>query len=335
MGILGRPIGRIGTTAVLLIFCLPFCTGCGEKSAKSQTEEEKVLGLLVSGEDPFLVQLKGAVETAAAEQGYGVQYYNARADAQVQLRQVHEALADGVDTLLINLTDGADGKIAEIVGDADVVLVNRAPEEAILDENLVFVGADEAQNGALQGRALSDYFWETGQGTDIRYLLFQGAPGQENTDARSGVAIQTLLDNGFFPVAAAEYQVCDFSRERARCAMATLLTQGVEFDCIICDNDEMALGVIDALEAAGEDPAAAPIVSVDDTAAGAAALETGKLYMTVDQHVETQAKAAVTAAINLSQGRPFDNGIAELLGADYSVPGDPFEVRIPVEAVTA
>ena len=78
--------------------------------------------------------------------------------------------------------------------------------------------------------------------------------------------------------------------------MAALLEQGVDFDCVICDNDEMALGVIEALEAAGWDPGAAPIVSVDHTAEGAAALESGKLYMTVDQNPEDQARAAVAAA---------------------------------------
>jgi len=96
--------------------------------------------------------------------------------------------------------------------------------------------------------------------------------------------------------------------------MAALLEQGVDFDCVICDNDEMALGVIEALEAAGWDPGAAPIVSVDHTAEGAAALESGKLYMTVDQNAEDQARAAVAAAINLTQGRAYDDGLRELLG---------------------
>ena len=64
----------------------------------------------------------------------------------------------------------------------------------------------------------------------------------------------------------------------AQVVVECLLEQGVDFDCVICDNDEMALGVIEALEAAGWDPGAAPIVSVDHTAEGAAALESGKLY---------------------------------------------------------
>ena len=200
---------------------------------------------------------------------------------------------------------------------------------------MVFVGMDEAGSGALQGHALAEYFWETDHGTDIRYLLFQGMPGQENTDARSGTAVQSLLDDGFCPIAAADYQVCGFSRERARQAMAALLEQGVDFYCVICDNDEMALGVIEALEAAGRDPGAAPIVSVDHTAEGAASLESGKLYMTVDQNAEDQARAAVAAAINLAQGRAYDDGLRELLGNDCTDPEQPFVLRVPVEAVTA
>ena len=118
-------------------------------------------------------------------------------------------------------------------------------------------------------------------------------------------------------------------------AMAALLEQGVDFDCVICDNDEMALGVIEALEAAGWDPGAAPIVSVDHTAEGAAALESGKLYMTVDQNPEDQARAAVAAAVNLARGRAYDDGLRELLGNDCTDPEQPFVLRVPVEAVTA
>ena len=95
----------------------------------------------------------------------------------------------------------------------------------------------------------------------------------------------------------------------------------------------MALGVIGALKAAGMDPGAVPIVSVDHTEAGANALEAGELYMTVDQNAGLQAKAAVAAAVNLDQGRPFDSGLADLLGETYTDPDQPYTLRVPVEAV--
>ena len=330
---------KIGAVVALLAAVAVLGTGCGADAAgavESRTRETRALGLLLSREDTFLSELKADIEAEAAAQGYAVRYYNAGNDPETQLRQVHEALAEGVETLLVNLADGEDSeKVADIVGDAGVVLLNRAPGTAILNERMVFVGMDEAGSGALQGHALAEYFWETDHGTDIRYLLFQGMPGQENTDARSGTAVQSLLDDGFCPIAAADYQVCGFSRERARQAMAALLEQGVDFDCVICDNDEMALGVIEALEAAGRDPGAAPIVSVDHTAEGAAALESGKLYMTVDQNPEDQARAAVAAAVNLARGRAYDDGLRELLGNDCTDPEQPFVLRVPVEAVTA
>ena len=301
---------KIGAVVALLAAVAVLGTGCGADAAgavESRTRETRALGLLLSREDTFLLELKADIEAEAAAQGYAVRYYNAGNDPETQLRQVHEALAEGVETLLVNLADGEDSeKVADIVGDAGVVLLNRAPGTAILNERMVFVGMDEAGSGALQGHALAEYFWETDHWTDIRYLLFQGMPGQENTDARSGTAVQSLLDDGFCPIAAADYQVCGFSRERARQAMA-----------------------------ARWDPGAAPIVSVDHTAEGAAALESGKLYMTVDQNPEDQARAAVAAAVNLARGRAYDDGLRELLGNDCTDPEQPFVLRVPVEAVTA
>ena len=72
-----------------------------------------------------------------------------------------------------------------------------------------------------------------------------------------------------------------------------------------------------------------------DIEAEAAALESGKLYMTVDQNPEDQARAAVAAAVNLARGRAYDDGLRELLGNDCTDPEQPFVLRVPVEAVTA
>ena len=111
--------------------------------------------------------------------------------------------------------------------------------------------------------------------------------------------------------------------------MTALLAEQVDYDCVICDSDEMALVVIDALEAAGQYPAGTPIVSVDHTAQGTAAAEEGSLYLTVDRNAALQARAAVAAAVNLDQGRPFDTGLRELLGqAGILDPNQPYTARV-------
>ena len=166
-------------TALAALTALVLCAGCGASdpapaAAEARTGERETLGLLMAREDPFLTELKEQIQAEAAARGYDVRAYNAGNDPEAQLRQVHQVLADGVETLLVNLAEGEDAeKIAGIVGDAGVVLINRAPETAILNDRMVFVGMDEAGAGALQGRALADYFWETDHGTDLRYLLFQ------------------------------------------------------------------------------------------------------------------------------------------------------------------
>ena len=159
---------KIGAVVALLAAVAVLGTGCGADAAgavESRTRETRALGLLLSREDTFLLELKADIEAEAAAQGYAVRYYNAGNDPETQLRQVHEALAEGVETLLVNLADGEDSeKVADIVGDAGVVLLNRAPGTAILNERMVFVGRDEAGSGALQGHALAEYFWETDHG---------------------------------------------------------------------------------------------------------------------------------------------------------------------------
>lgn len=320
---------------VLLLALTLLCTGCGTAPQTGEEPVEKAsLAFFLSQEDEFLMELKDCIEAEAAAQGCTLRCYTADGDPETQISQVHEALADGVETLLVNLTNDETGeRICDIVGDANVVFVNRAPtKRAVLNEKTVFVGMDEAQCGLLQGEALVRYFQEKQTGVEIRYLLFQGVPGLENTNARSNGALQALTDAGYTPVAAAEFQICDFYREEARDAMTRLLAQEIDYDCVICNNDAMALGVIEALKEAGKDPAEIPIVGVDCTADGAAALEAGALYMTVDQDAQTQAETAVSAAVNLEQGLAFDDGIRQ---PEEDGQSQPYTIRIPVSAVTA
>ena len=92
---------KIGAVVALLAAVAVLGTGCGADAAgavESRTRETRALGLLLSREDTFLSELKADIEAEAAAQGYAVRYYNAGNDPETQLRQVHEALAEGVET---------------------------------------------------------------------------------------------------------------------------------------------------------------------------------------------------------------------------------------------
>ena len=115
--------------------------------------------------------------------------------------------------------------------------------------------------------------------------------------------------------------------------MTELLAAGTAYDCVICNNDAMALGVIDALRAAGKDPSEVPIAGVDCTEEGAEALRAGDLYVTVKQDAAVQAETAVAAAMNLSSGQPFDAGLDFSLKIDGQA--TPYSIYIPASATIA
>ena len=140
-----RPAAAVLPLAVLAALC----TGCGGDTAPEtragelRTREPQVLGLLLPRENALTAELKTAIQTEAEARGYQVRCYDAGGDPETQLRQVHQALADGIGTLLVELADSeASEKLAGIVGEAGVVLMGQAPASSILDERLVLVGAD-------------------------------------------------------------------------------------------------------------------------------------------------------------------------------------------------
>lgn len=327
---------KLGTTLAALLLTAALLTGCGAvRPAPAESAQKRSLALLLSQEDDFLTTLRDQVRAEAEKQGCALDYYTAEGDAETQLSQAHEALAAGADTLIVNLTSEDSGRqIAAIAGDANIVFINRAPtDRSVLNDKTVFVGVDEALCGMLQGQELAAYFQENWVGAEIRYLLFQGVPNLENTLERSNGALQGLIDAGFTPVSAAEFQVCDFYRDRARAAMTELLAAGTAYDCVICNNDAMALGVIDALRAAGKDPSEVRIAGVDCTEEGAEALRAGDLYVTVKQDAAVQAETAVAAAMNLSSGQPFDAGLDFSLKIDGQA--TPYSIYIPASATIA
>ena len=211
-----------------------------------------------------------------------------------------------------------------------VVFVNRTPEDmSVLNENVVYVGSDEMTSGAFQGEALAKYFKERGQ-TDIKYILLNGILGQTSTTNRTASVLQALADNGINATEASAPLACEYDRPTAMDMITPLLSSGTQFDCIISNNDAMALGAIEAMKALNMDPSATPIVGIDCTADGAAAVANGEMYMTVFQDANGQGDGAMQAAINMLNGAPINEGTSfEVDSENPSIVWVPF---VPVDA---
>lgn len=246
------------------------------------------------------------------------------------LQFIESARNAGDDAVLINLVDAATAQqCIEAAGDMKVVFVNRVPEDTsvLTAGSSAAVVSNENQSGGYQGEFLANYFKEKGQ-TDVRYLMLQGTLGLVHTEQRSASVIQAMKDGGLNPIEAAAPLVADYDRAVAMDMISPLLTT-TEFDCIIANNDAMALGAVEAMTAQGLDPTSIPIVGIDATVDGVQAIKDGTLAMTVFQDANGQGYGAVQAAVNLIEGNAINDG------TDYETDETGNIVWVPFEPVTA
>ena len=243
----------------------------------------------------------------------------------VQLSQVDELLADGVSALIINpvnssaahtITDKAAAK------GVPLVYINREPsgyeenrwEDYQLD--VCYVGCDARQSGIYQGELLlalgKNKLDRNGDGR-IQYFMIEGAP--ENIDAgyRTLYSVSTLKNADLKPECLLD-EVGNWDRSTAELIVRKGIKDGLDPEAIICNNDAMALGAIDAVEQAGLKPGEdVYIVGVDALPEAIEMVQEGKLLGTVYNDYVLQSHLAADAAINYLNG----DGNEHYIGCDY------------------
>ncbi|MCH1982016.1 substrate-binding domain-containing protein [Ruminococcus sp. OA3] len=317
---------------MVVMITLGFGAGYGtaKVSAKSGQEPYKqTIALLMAQRDEWLSEFEDAAVKAAADKGYDLKCYDAGDNNEKQLDCVRMACESGAEVLIVNLTrNELANEIVSAAGDTKVVFVNRMPQDSsLLNENVVYVGSDERESGYYQGIALAEYFKALGK-TQVRYLMVQGTGGMEHTKQRSEGALKALADQGIRTVEAAKAQECGFSRQTAQEKMTAVLQSTKDIDCIIANNDAMALGTIQAMENLDINPESIPVVGIDLLADAKEAIASGEMLMSVFQDVEGQAQTAVEAAINLERDHRFNEGIDKELDETGI---SPYIIWIPFE----
>ncbi len=299
-------------------------------SGSSSEGSGKNVTLIMSSRDEFLSTLEAGALSAAEEAGISLTTQDAQNDQSKLLQYVETAKNNGDAAVIINLVDAdaADAAV-EAAGDMKVVFVNRRPSDVnILNENVVYVGSDEMQSGGYQGEYLAKYFNDQKK-TDISYLLLKGTEGLVHTEQRTESVLKGLEEGGITAKEASAPLVADYDRATAQDMITPLITT-TEYDCIIANNDAMALGAIEALKAANIDPSTVPVVGIDATVDGVQAVADGELYMTVFQDADGQGYGACMAVANLLEGKAINEG------TDFELAEDSEYISwVPFEPVTA
>ncbi len=297
------------------------------------TDAAEVLGevsFVIGLRDEFRSVLESGMLDAADDLGIKLSTQDAKQDSSMMLQYVETARNSGQKAIIVNMVDTATAEqIVEAAGDMKVVFVNMPPNDlSVLNENVAYVGSDETTAGYFQGEFLANYFKEQGK-TDIKYILLSGTLGATYTLQRTESVLQSLEDNGINAEEATEPLVADYERATAMDMIAPLLTAQTEFDCIIANNDAMAIGAIEALRQADIDPTTVPVVGIDATVDGCAEIQSGALAMTVYQDGYGQGYGALMAAYNLVAGNELSTNTG------YETDETGYILWVPFEPVTA
>jgi len=263
---------------------------------------------LFNFDDNFLSVLRGSIEQSAKEAGIDVQVEDAKNEIGVQLNQIQNFIASGVDAIIVDAVD-SDATQA-ITDDADaagipLVYVGRRPINVdMLPDGQAFVASNEDESGTLQTQEVCRLLGGKGKVVVMMGTLGDNAAQQRTKDIHDVIA--TPECSGLKIV---EEQTADFMRTEGNNLMTNWLTAGIQFDAVIANNDEMAIGAIQALKAAGRDMDSVVIAGIDATADALAAMQAGDLDVTVFQNAEAQGKGAVETAVKLIKGEPVDKKV--------------------------
>lgn len=282
----------------------------GEVKAKEAYE----IGFSMPVRDQFMSAMEAAAVAEGESQGIKMTVVDANNNANTQMQNVQTFVSSGCKAIIVGLvnTDNAQ-QIIDAASGIPVVFVNRRPSIEMTAGVSAYVGSDERNAGRFEGEFLADFFKKQNK-TEINTVMLQGVLGLESVISRTESAYEALEAAGL-KVNKAMEDTAEWDRAKAQNKVQTFLGTGKAFDCVIANNDEMALGAIEALKSAGVDLKAIPVVGIDATPAGLTAMEAGELAFTVFQNPVGQGAGAVRAAVLFANG--------ETVPANIDIPFEP------------
>lgn len=264
-------------------------------------------------DDNFLTVLRNGMDAKGKELGVALQIEDAQDDVAKQLDQINNFIASGVSAIIVNPVDtSATQAMSDAAAKANIplVYVNRQPINVdTLPDNQAFVASNEVDSGTLETKEVCRLFKEAGK-TEANVYVMEGqlsnqAAVQRTKDIHDviggpdcGVKINII-----------DEQTANWSRDEAQNLMTNWISSGTAYDGVIANNDEMAIGAIQAMKAANVDMKAVVVGGVDATQDALAAMQAGDLDVTVFQDAAGQGAGALDAAIKLSKGEAVEQKV--------------------------
>lgn len=291
-------------------------TGCG--GGKQKEISGVKIGVVVYDQyDTFVSHMMNVFNSYAAQKeeetgiAINVEIMDASGSQSTQNEQVRTLIEKECDVICVNLVDRTEPTTITDMAEKNgvpIVFFNRelVAEDLERWEQLYYVGADAFQSGIMQGELAAEAFQnnpaldKNGDGV-FQYIVLEGEAGHQDAIVRTEYSINTLMEQGV-QVEKLGYAIANWMRAQAQTKTASMLTQfGDQIELIVANNDDMALGAIDALKAAELPKEEWPAVfGIDGTEVGLNAVKNGEMTATVYNDGVGQATQMLDLAFTLA-----------------------------------
>ncbi|MCD7745193.1 MAG: galactose ABC transporter substrate-binding protein [Lachnospiraceae bacterium] len=314
-------------------------SGCGRETDET-VKSIKIGVTLYDQYDTFISELMTSFTEYVSELeektgiAINIEVMDASGSQSSQNDQVRNLIEKGCDVICVNLVDRTEPTtITDLAekNDIPIVFFNRELVEEDLErwDQLYYVGADAFESGIMEGEIAADAFLndanadKNGDGI-CQYVVLEGEAGHQDSIVRTEYSINTIMEQGV-QAEKLGYAIANWNRAQAQTKMTSMLTQyGDSIELVLANNDDMALGAIDALKAENIDRDDWPIVvGIDGTDVGLEAVQKGEMAGTVYNDKEGQAYQMLLLAYTLATNGDLDD--VQLQDGKY--------VRMPYEKV--
>jgi inositol transport system substrate-binding protein len=252
-------------------------------------------------DDNFLTAVRASMKERARESNVAVQFEDAGNDIGRQLNQIQNFIAQHVDAIIVNPVDtDATPRMTRLVAAAGIALVyvNRMPADKQLPPHVSFVGSDETQSGTLEMAEVCRLLGGKGDIVVLMGELSNQSARQRTQDVKDVIARPACR-----AIRVLDQQAANWKRTEAADLMTNWLSSGVHPAAVVANDDEMAIGAIQALKQARLLQGTI-VAGIDATPDALAAMKSGELRVTVFQNAPAQGRGAIDTALKLVKGEP-------------------------------
>lgn len=290
---------------LVLLLAMSALAGCAKKneekpqaSGPSAAVKHKI-GVAAQGlSHEFIKSLVESMQSKAKELNVDLSVMDSEDKIETQLSQVDNLISQKVDAIILNSIDlvgsGPAVDKAKAAGIPVVEVITFTKNESYD----VFVGTDPKQSGVMMGDYLAKIL--NGKGN---VALLQGQIGH-SAEITRGAGLKESLFDKYADIKLLTQQTANWNRDEALRITEDWLQRFPQINAIAAQNDEMAMGAIQAVQAAGRKDII--VVGIDGIDEALKAVKDGKMGLTVLDNVTEEGKRSVEVAVGLIEGKKFD-----------------------------